>query len=166
MKKYVITLSEVFPVRHVRAGELTFFRDQFLNALKGYDGHIVERWYDEPLFINGRKIHTIRANYDLWEKRIGEVERGEACLSVRYWSRKPYRSKQIEIAQLTAHDGIGLQRIDITNDLSECIINGKRYNYVEVAKNDGLNAGDWINWFSTYELSKPLAVIHFTNFRY
>lgn len=32
--------------------------------------------------------------------------------------------------------------------------------------NDGLSEVDWRNWFERYDLTEPLAVIHFTKFRY
>ena len=32
--------------------------------------------------------------------------------------------------------------------------------------NDGLSLDDWFSWFNDYNLSKPMAIIHFTNFRY
>lgn len=35
-----------------------------------------------------------------------------------------------------------------------------------LAKNDGLSLEDWIEWFKSYDLSEPMAVIHFTSFRY
>ena len=145
MKTHVITLSMYFPVKHSKAGEPTHFR---------------EKLYAKE------KLHTIRANYPLWEKRIKEVREGKAFLSVRMWSGKPYRSKQVEIAQLTADGGIGIQRMEFTNDLAECVINGNHHSYVSVAENDGLRPADWLDWFSCYDLSKPLAIIHFTKFRY
>ena len=92
MKTYAITLSKHFLTTHKRAGEDTDFKEKFLN---------------------GEKIHTIRANYPLWEKRIKEVQEGNAVLS-----------------------------------------------------NDGLSFEDWEDWFRGYDLSKPLAIIHFTKFRY
>ena len=145
MKTYVITLSKHFLANHKRAGEETHFKEKFLN---------------------GAKLHTIRANYPLWEKRIKEVQEGKAYLSVRQWTGKPYRSKQIEIARLTAANGVGIQKLELTNDLSECIVGDHRYSYVCIAKNDGLHPADWLDWFSCYDLSKPLAIIHFTKFRY
>jgi hypothetical protein len=36
----------------------------------------------------------------------------------------------------------------------------------ELAKNDGLSENDFCEWFRKYDLSKPMAIIHFTNFRY
>ena len=62
-KKYVITLSQVFPVTHIRKGEQTGFKDKFLAAIGKAEG----KWL---------KVHTIRANYDLWKKRFDEIEAG------------------------------------------------------------------------------------------
>ncbi|WP_233247057.1 hypothetical protein [Prevotella sp. oral taxon 376] len=90
MKTYVITLSRYFPANHSKAGMPTDFKEKFLK---------------------GEKIHTIRLNYPLWEKRIEEVQGGKAVLSIRQWAGKPGHSKQIEIARLTAKDGAGIQKL-------------------------------------------------------
>lgn len=145
MKTYVITLSKYFLANHKRAGEETHFKEKFLS---------------------GEKLHTIRANYPLWEKRIKEVQEGRAVLSIRQWTGKPYRSKQVEVARLTDRNGVGVQKLELTNDFTECIVGDHRYSYVSVAKNDGLHPADWLDWFSCYDLSKPMAIIHFTKFRY
>lgn len=154
-KKYVITLSQVFPVTHIRKGEPTGFKDKFLAAIGKAEG-------------DGLKLHTIRANYALWLERFDEIEAGKACLCIRQWTGKPYCSKQVEIAVLTKEDGIGLQRMTVAG----CAIIHPIY--VEtcsvsadvLAHNDGLTPVDWRNWFSRYDLTEPLAVIHFTKFRY
>lgn len=167
MKTYVITLSKRFPAEHRRAGDLTFFHEKLANALDDAEATLtVDDADDTPIQICDWKIHTMRANYPLWEKRIAEVERGEACLSIRQWTGKPYCSKQTEIARLTKEDGVGIQKVEITNDLTECIIGGQHYNYYDVAQNDGLHPADWLDWFKGYELAKPMAIIHFTKFRY
>jgi hypothetical protein len=44
------------------------------------------------------------------------------------------------------------------------IIGGFKLDYL--AKNDGLSLDDFKEWFKGYDLSKPLALIHFTKFRY
>lgn len=156
MKTYVITLSRHFLANHKRAGQETHFKEKFLLGQGLTD-------YDTPSIA---KIHTIRANYSLWEKRIKEVQEGRAVLSIRQWTGKPYRSKQVEIATLTAGSGVSIQLMELTNDLSECIVGDHRHSYVSVAKNDGLHPADWLDWFSCYDLSKPMAIIHFTKFRY
>ena len=147
MKTYVITLSRYFLAKHSKAGEPTNFKEKFLK---------------------GEKVHTIRANYSLWEKRIGEVEDGKAVLSIRQWTGKPYRSKQVEIARLTAANGVGIQRLRFLGDNFNggYIRNGVYPSDKILAKNDGLSLADWEEWFRDYDLSKPLAIIHFTKFRY
>ena len=156
MKTYVMVLSKHFPITHCRAGEETCFKEKFTLGQGLVD-------YDIPSLA---KIHTIRANYPLWEKRIKEVQEGRAVLSIRQWTGKPYRSKQVEIATLTTENGVGVQLMELTNDLAECIIGDHHHSYVSVATNDGLQPADWLDWFSVYDLSKPMAIIHFTKFRY
>lgn len=167
MKTYVITLSKRFPTGHNRAGDLTFFHEALSNALHNTEATLtVDDADDTSIKIYERKIHTIRANYPLWAKRIAEIERGEACLSIRQWTGKPYHSKQVEIARLTKVDGVGIQKAELTNDLAECIIGERHYSYVDIARNDGLRPADWLDWFKGYELTQPMAIIHFTKFRY
>lgn len=156
MKTYVITISRNFLANHKRAGEETHFKEKFILGQGLTD-------YNTPSMA---KIHTIRANYPLWEKRIKEVQEGRAVLSIRQWTGKPYRSKQVEIATLTAESGIGVQLMEVTNDFAECIVDNHHHSYIAVAMNDGLHPADWIDWFSSYDFSKPMAIIHFTKFRY
>ena len=162
-KTYVLTLSKHFLANHKRAGEETHFKEKFLLGQGLTD-------YDTPSLA---KLHTIRANYPLWEKRIKEVQEGRAVLSVRQWTGKPYHSKQVEIAMLTAENGVGVQKLSFYKDkdgmasLKFFNINGK---YIDretlVANNDGLSKEDWQEWLRGYDLSKPIAIIHFTKFRY
>ena len=151
MKKYIITLSKFFLKQHIRAGEETGFKD---------------------IFLKGKKVHTIRANYNLWEARIKEVQEGKAVLSIRQWSGLPYRSKQDEITELSKEDGVGIQKLTFKKDsngeffLEDFDIDGKYIDFDKLAANDGLLTEDWYRWFKKYDLSKPMAVIHFTSFRY
>lgn len=121
-----------------------------------------------------RKIHTIRANYPFWKKRIEEVQNGTACLSIRQWADKPYRSKQVEIARLTAENGVGIQEVYIVQRNGQ-FATGVTSNDGRVisalpmdtlANNDGLSRNDFQEWFKNADFSKPLAIIHFTKFRY
>lgn len=160
MKTYVLTLSKTFPKWHPRAGQATFFKDKFHAAITNND----EYW---------NKLHTIRANYELWRKRFEQIESGEACLSIRQWTGKPYASKQIEIARLTKEDGIGLQKLEFEKcrgsygqPITKAIVRGTWVVNPMLAKNDGLSLDDWYTWFEDYDKTKPLAIIHFTKFRY
>lgn len=145
MKTYVLALSKSFPRTHARAGAPTEFREKFLKK---------------------EKIHTIRTNYELWSKRIKEVQAGRAVLSVRQWTGKPYASPQEEIAKLTAENGIGIQRLDIFDLMRPEKVDGRLVDLMDLAHNDGLSFSDWHHWFRGYDLSKPMAIIHFTKFRY
>lgn len=177
IKTFVITVSKVFPATHKRKGEPTYFPYKIINQ-KVIDGILTD---STSLGIAGfckeygvsTKIHTIRANYPFWKKRIEQVQNGEAVLSIRYWSGKPYNSPQVEVINLTKDDGVGVQRIEFYEDKDgiPCINYPLVGNYSEpvitsISKNDGLNHNDFKEWFKGYDLSEPMAIIHFTLFRY
>ena len=167
MKTYVITLSQKFPAKHPRKGELTNFNNQLLNAV--WRSHNMSVGF--PQF--GMKLHTIRANYPLWKKRFEQIEAGKAILSVRYWTGNPYASKQMEICKLSAKDGIGIQKFEVwanyagINNWQHFKIDDHGYMSInDIPNKDGLSREDWINWFKNYDITKPMAIIHFTNYRY
>jgi hypothetical protein len=138
MKTYVITLSKYFMKGHPKEGQETHFKEKFLA---------------------GEKIHTIRGNLPLWQKRFEQIDKGEACLSIRQWEGKPYASKQVELKRLTAEDGIGLQEYTYHGAFDPV-------NIPALADNDGLDIMSWLLWFKTCALGDKLAIIHFTTLRY
>ena len=169
IKTYNIMLSRVFPKTHPRAGEDTGFKPKVFASFNNM-----------PCYL--KKLHTIRANYPLWKERFDEVQRGEAVINLRLWLGEPYRSKTVLIKTLTADDGIGIQKVRI-NTHHVCLKNEPEYFCSEVgivddvyeamlvpserlANNDGLELQDWLDWFSDYDNTQPLAIIHFTPFRY
>lgn len=171
MKTHVLIVSRNFPKKHLKAGQPTYFEskirlttDPTIYAIVEPDGEIT----------TDRKITTIRSNYELWKKRIDEVNQGVAILSVRYWSGLPYKSTQVEICQFKKGAGIGIEKIYFNNDgylqiLSDektethsCIIK----DISSIAKSDGLGLVDFYNWFCAYDKTKPMAMIHFTTHRY
>ena len=170
MKTYVLTLSKTFPAKHPLSGLPTFFKTklEIANVIPFDETNRQSVPDGQPQM----KLHTIRANYPLWRKRFDEIERGEACISLRQWSGKPYASKQIEIGRLTKDDGIGIQRLKFYPDMDgqyvwwNFNIDGKFNHVHHLAMNDGLTFYSWRQWFKDYDLSKPLAIIHFTKFRY
>ena len=173
MKTYVLILSRTFPAKHPRKGEQTNFDTKLLNAV--WSAHNMSIGFSQVWM----KFHTIRTNYELWSKRFMYIYEGKAALSIRYWTGKPYHSKQTEICKLIKEDGIGLQHAyieEITKsgshdmDISlmvvgdhcqDTIVDGKT-----IAKNDGLSLRDWLPFFNGHNISNPLAIIHFTKFRY
>lgn len=179
-KIYVLMLSTAFPRTHSNRIYPTYFKERFLLG-QGCPDCVVPQDLSGENISNcnscGRacflvKLHTIRANYPLWEKRIKDIQAGNAVLSIRQWTGKPYRSKQVEIARLTADGGIGIQKLSFDKDkdgvhsLKYFNINGKYIDRGILANNDGLALEYWQEWFKDYDLSKPMAIIHFTKFRY
>lgn len=159
MKTYVITLSKNFMSGHPKEGQPTNFKQAFLCGQNNS-----EKTVDCPY----RKIHTIRENYPLWESRIKEVQAGEAILSIRQWSGKPYRSPQETIANLTKDNGVGIQLLDCDQPFA-LEIDGKAITSREhtiLAGNDGLSLDDWEKWFDIVNASGKKAIIHFTKYRY
>lgn len=154
MKKYIIMLSTKFPKTHKKSGEPTGFP----LAIKHYD-----------------KIHTIRANYELWRKRFIKIDEGKAMLSVRVWEGQPYNSKQLEIFKYDKTHKIGIERLVLapacftTNYPPMPTINYQFFSsgiINDLAKNDGLTTEDFEEWFKKYDKTQPMAIIHFTGFRY
>lgn len=142
MKSYVLILSEYFPKDHPKGGCNTDFYRKY---------------------IHGEKIHTIRANYDLWKRRIDEINKGNAYLSIRFWKGKPYRSQQHEFARLYA---VGVQKLQFKDLSRKANVEGNMIDVPLLAKNDGLEFNDFFYWFKSYNYKEPMAIIHFTNFKY
>lgn len=148
MKTYVLTVSQYFPKTHSRAGELTNFVD-YLDQFSQPHSH-------------SPKIHTIRNNYNLWKHRIDEINKGNVILSVRFWTGKPYNSKQKIIFNTNK---VGIQKLNEPDNQIAALIDESKVNWEDVAKNDGLSFFDFCEWFKNAG-SEPMAVIHFTDFRY
>jgi hypothetical protein len=159
--RYRMPVSVKFPAKHKRSGEPT----NFVEKIKASRGLVQ---------LNGfSKIHTIRANYDLWAKCFEKINKGEAVLELYYWSGKPYNSKSVTICQLGKDDGIGMQKIEFDPKeilkpfVEDVYINNVSFIDSElIAKNDGLSLDDFKEWFKGYDISKQMAIIHFTPFRY
>ena len=95
-------------------------------------------------------------------------------LSLRYWQDERGRSvkgnKQVEFAVLDKDSGVGVQMLTFDEgSLMQTYANiNNDYNVRiwDLAKNDGLSIDDFKDWFKNYDLSKPMAIIQFTEFRY
>jgi hypothetical protein len=185
MKTYVLTVSRNFPKTHSKAGKSTFFISQIRHstcnhlAVSGSKiGMCCQNCDYEFECAITKKIHTIRSNAKLWEKRISEIQKGNAILSIRYWSDKPYSSKQVEICQLDKNSGIGTQFLYFDSvtlcegketPLYATVYEPFKYkfspNLKDLASNDGLSVEDFKEWFKKPLLGDFL-IIHFTSFRY
>lgn len=141
-------VSKEFPIYHTNKGQPTGFEEK-INS--------------------GEKVHTIRGNYPFWKKRADKINAGEAILSIRQWSGKPYKSPQVEIKQLHR---LGIQkfkkfevvRLNMGFYTTIGIDNVDDFQFDDLFTNDGLNEVDFLEWFN-----KPLkdsCILHFTDLRY
>ena len=143
MKTYVVMAAKHFPSHHPKKGNETFF----------------------PIsIIEGSKLHTMRNNYNLWKKRVEEVNAGKAVIQLRSWIGKPYRSKQETWMELK---DVGIQKLEWTllgwfvDDIES------ELETRTLAKNDGFTDHfDFVHWFDGKLKTQPWAIIHFTKFRY
>ena len=143
MKTYVLIIAKNFSKKHPRAGQPTNFYQKILDQ---------------------EKLHTIRNNYPLWKKRIDEVNAGEAGLSVREWSGVPYNSKQVELFELQKEE-VSIQKLE--ESMLDFTIDNipTKITYKTLSKNDGLSSDDFLCWFFSSS-TEPMAIIHFTSFKY
>jgi len=179
MKTHVLILSKTFPATHPKAGLPTYFNQKLMRAVYRdfCDIDVVDREWIKPSvrdrFIPA-KLHTIRGNYERWKKIIDEVRSGEAILSVRQWTGKPYNSKQEEIQRFTNRDYISVQKLEFLEYQDGFTGNGiwiaghtfPHEHELELAQNDGLSLEDWRAWFAKEDKSQAFAIIQFTSFRY
>ena len=143
-------ISKTFLKGHPKAGHPTEFREKIEDALLGKE--------------DGKK-HTIRASNRF---KIGDR------VSLRQWSDKPYRSKQIEISEVTIKkvypihfdkkiiNGKKVLHFTIFDEFGEIIfyqraieIDSPFYELQsgirKLANNDGLHGRDFVNWFESYD---------------
>lgn len=181
IKTHVLWISPKFPHDHPRKGEPTYFVERIQLAL-----NLLVQMPGDLLIDLDPKLHTCRADsknskkkkgaYEEWKRKIDEVNRGEAILSVRMWSGSAYNRLHdgrhpIEIAHFDKDSGIEVQKVEFIkgNIDNPEIFDGKDAISAfidEIASNDGLSLTDFKSWFNKADLSKPVAIIQFTKFRY
>jgi hypothetical protein len=169
--KATVLLSKTFFQGHPKAGQETNFRRSVINGqgcdlCSGKNSAVICMDLNCNESSITRKIHTCRANYDYWKKKIDRLEAEGGVLSIRQWSGKPYRSPQEIIVDIPASE-IGVQELTFRKDrAASVLVDGKNANFIQIARNDGLSANDFKSWFENCDLTQPLAIIHFTKFRY
>jgi len=153
-KNIVILLSRKFMLGHSKAGEPTHFEERLKK---------------------GRKIHTIRANYDWWKHSFDKMKSGNFRISIRQWTERPYNSKQKEIASISNPE-VGIQRIRLTYDaltrtMDALIDESHSADVRDIARNDGFDdLADFQEWFFGKEPKDGATfngvILHLTSFRY
>lgn len=152
----VLTFSRTFPKGHPKATIPTYFVEQILNSiLPRSENGIVNRndikpeilpFINDFILLDGRlqKHTTICAGHRF---KPGDM------VSLRVWLDKPYRSKQIEFAQVEVKKTWDI-KIAIGHTWWSFHIDNKLINDVEpIAINDGLTLDDFIEWFTIHPKS-------------
>jgi hypothetical protein len=149
----VRTFSRTFPNYHPKAGEATHFIEKLWASIGKPGKEIIDQfiWPDgwlEQEFIP--KHHTIRKGHHF---KVGD------WFSPRVWSGKPYNSKQIIIAppiqvkkvwDFEVRDGWFYLNSDMV--ASANFLNS-------IAKNDGLDTKDLMDWFQYPKDSGEMQII-------
>lgn len=140
----VLTFSRFFPKGHPKHGQPTWFVEKIMAGLADtVPGWVMKKdfvLYDWYRYYNCTtlKHHTIRVG-DRWKS--GDMA------SLRVWSDKPYRSKQVEFAQ------VEIKKVWNIEVCEFCFINNNIMEHIQVkelAKNDGLLYTDFVNWFNIH----------------
>lgn len=163
----VLTCSRTFPAGHPRKGEPTYFVEQILNATmpRGVNNIInrdaidpdIRPYINDFVLLGGstKKHHTIRTG--------SRFKPGEK-VSLRVWSGAPYRSKQIEFAQVEAKKVWSFNIHVVDDDLVWQVpgfgsgsFDTKSGGLQIIASHDGLEIRDFIDWFNIHPKAKRQA---------
>lgn len=148
--KYIM-YSRTFPKGHPKEGQPTFFVERILNSFHNGQMSLDNIWPELKEFVNDfelianqrQKHHTIRS---------GNRYKPGDMVSLRVWSGLPYRSKQIEFAQVEVKKTWGIE-IYANEFIFELKVDGiaqTKEDQERVANNDGLNLIDFYNWFNIH----------------
>lgn len=173
IKHYRLSFSRTFPTTHPKAGEPTYFVEKINNAIGDTEScNVVVHTRNGVLDI-WHKIHTCRGNYARWAKIMSEVQAGRAVIDLYYWDGKPYGKgvKQVVFATLDKNSRCGVQKLEFYGSFfnTNWVVGQSQLPdqlLSTISKNDGLSLEDFKAWFKGADLSEPMAIIHFTPFRY
>jgi hypothetical protein len=153
----VLTFSRQFPKGHPKVGQPTWFVEKVWNTIRledyglpkemrpmihAYEQLLSPEQYLKALQVQDKKHHTVRAG-SRW--KAGDMA------SLRIWSGAPYRSKQIEFAQVEVKKVWQIEVCEfwfIDNNIME------HQQVKDLAKNDGLLYTDFVNWFNVHPKKK------------
>lgn len=171
IKHYRLLVSRTFPANHPKAWQPTYFVEKINNAIGDTESCNVVVHARNGVLDIWPKIHTCRGNYLRWVNIMQEVQAGKAVIDLYYWDGQPYGKgvNQVVFATLDKNSGCGVQELSFDDYLINwgCgIVDGIAIDIESIASNDGLSLEDFKAWFKNVDLNEPMAIIHFTSFRY
>lgn len=146
----VITLSRSYPAYHRKKNDPTLFVEKVWKSLLDSGIDVADYIYEVGKSLNYQYADDVIFSVDISQPKHHTIRKGKRWktgdkASLRIWSGKPYRSKQITIApdvELTVKD------IDIDTYFN-VVVDGVFIPFHEdLAKNDGLTGTDLIGWFA------------------
>lgn len=162
----VLTFSRHFPKGHPKAGRPTGFVEKVLYNLvnrKVYTKSKAVEWARETGIDDEHPMCYIDTfdQYDCVYPKAHTVRGGSRfspgdMASLRVWSGAPYRSKQVEFAQVEVKT-VWPVEIYATEFIFELKVNGvalDKEGQERVANNDGLSLIDFYNWFNIHPKKK------------
>jgi hypothetical protein len=154
--RYRLPVSTQFPAGHPRKGKPTYFKDKIEMALGRFERCcVIDEFGSTEIWL---KLHTCRANYLLWVKRMEKVNAGLAVIDLFNWKLPGGRftrgNEQIVFATLDKNSGCGVQILYFDSIDKANVADGNKTltSYTELAKNDGLSLEDFKFWFKGYDL--------------
>lgn len=156
----VVTFSRNFQRKHPRQYQSTFFVEQILNELfvsyKDRDYWDLLRLLNAKALSDGRlsitdlRVFQNSLSYDITAKKLHTIRAGHRFVagdlfSPRVWSGIPYKAPQI----IFYHDIKAAQTFSFDTDKwGSMFVEGKHKGYYgDIAKNDGLEPIDFLDWF-------------------
>lgn len=148
----VIIFSRSFPSNHIHGGHPTYFVEQFMNSIYplNYEKRaLAQQLLTSPMVFLDMSILTLKHH----TIRAGHKWKSGQTFSPRFWSGKPYASKQFTICEDVVIQKVYNFSIDKSGE--EWYIEGTpltKYEKRILAANDGLTFEALVSW-----LPKPFS---------
>lgn len=160
----VITFSRIFPKGHPKEGQPTHFVEKIWKSLwdeyRGSNSPLYPYWqrYDAIFPFKGDVLENIHQHQPKHHTiRAGSRLKTSDMVSLRVWSDKPYRSKQVEFAQVEVKNVWPFGLHQVGNEIlwklpgvGSGAMNSLSKGLEIIATNDGLSVDDFISWFAIY----------------
>lgn len=157
--KYIMC-SRTFPKEHPKSGQPTGFVEKVWNSFRREDFSLPEsfnQWVKNFPFLGNEYLNAVHkasvTDCKHTTIRAGSRFKPGDMISLRVWSGAPYRSKQIEFAQVEVKKTWGVEIYIKDEELAITIINEPYFHIADnaiVANNDGLHLDDFTDWFKIH----------------
>jgi hypothetical protein len=142
--RILLSVPAYFPSWHSRFGQETGFRERILDKS------------------HRPKIHAFKKNTAFWQKMEEKYRTGRYHLVVCHRGDDPYRREYYPVIYPVR---LHIQRARFAGDDSFLHVEGKPVAMETVARNEGLEVCDLLEW-KKRQGEEEFCIVHFTDFRY